>query len=621
MRRSYDVAFYMPSLGPLLLQSACAGGGAETQIWLLARGLARRGYAVCVIVIDTPPGLAGEVDGVDVILRPPWQGGRGVRGQLAELIVLWRVLAPLDAKVIVQRAAGLWTGLVALITRIRRRHFVYSSANLADFNFHALASTPKEARLFNFGLRLATTVIVQTDEQAEQCTEKFHRTSVVVRSIAEPVTPRRRTPQAFLWIGRLIDYKRPEAFLALARALPEAQFWLVGMPSPDHLRLAAEVERQARDVKNLQLLPERPRTELLELYEHGVAIVNTADFEGMPNIFLEGWSRGIPALALSHDPDGVIETNRLGGFAHGSQEELVRLARVLWSSRHDQAVLSARCRSYVEREHAASAVVTQWIAALGLPSQVENQPCRPVRKKVRHGSIDDRVHRAAGTTAATAAPVIGAARTTWHGGRRLADRLVTDRRLGISTAGRIPLDRLGLWDPERVSYEPSPWRTLRLVLAPDEVCGDDVFIDVGAGKGRIVIEAAAHYDFGRVIGLELSPDLASAARANVVAASYLRCHNVDITVGDATQVTLPDDVTVIFLYNPFRGSIFEQFLAGVVASLDRHPRALRMIYRTPFEHERLLATGRFRLMREHRPLRPTRSMRDSGAVRLYASVT
>ena len=65
MRRSYDVAFYMPSLGPLLLQNTSADGGAETQIWLLARGLARRGYAVCVIVIDIAPGLPREFDGVD----------------------------------------------------------------------------------------------------------------------------------------------------------------------------------------------------------------------------------------------------------------------------------------------------------------------------------------------------------------------------------------------------------------------------------------------------------------------------------------------------------------------------------------------------------------------------
>lgn len=219
----------------------------------------------------------------------------------------------------------------------------------------------------------------------------------------------------------------------------------------------------------------------------------------------------------------------------------------------------------------------------------------------------------------TARAAIQTAKSSCRGLRRLADRLVTDRRLGISTAGRLTLDRLGIQHPERVSYEPSAWRTLRRVLPPDEVCADDVFIDVGAGKGRVVIEAATHYDFGRVMGVELSPELASVARANVSAASSLRCHDVEIAVADATQFRIPDDVTVIFLYNPFRGMTFEHFLGCVLASLNRRPRAVRVVYRTPFEHDRVVRTGRFHLVREHRPLRPTESLRESGAVRLYAS--
>jgi SAM-dependent methyltransferase len=197
------------------------------------------------------------------------------------------------------------------------------------------------------------------------------------------------------------------------------------------------------------------------------------------------------------------------------------------------------------------------------------------------------------------------------------DALVNDRRLGVRTAGWIPLARLGLGHPERVSYEPSPWRTLRLVLAPEEVDPTDVFIDVGAGKGRVVLEAAMNYRFGRVIGLELSPELAELARANLSVLAGDRRRDVEIIVGDVMQYVLPDDVTVIFLYNPFRGDIFQRFLEGVVASLDRRPRAVRLVYRSPFEHDRLIATGRFRLTRGHSPSRPTAKLRASGAVRLY----
>ena len=71
-----------------------------------------------------------------------------------------------------------------------------------------------------------------------------------------------------------------------------------------------------------------------------VASVNTADFEGMPNVLLEGWSRGVPALVLRHDPGGVISAYGLGAFAHGSREGLVSLAREQWRTRHAREELS-----------------------------------------------------------------------------------------------------------------------------------------------------------------------------------------------------------------------------------------------------------------------------------------
>jgi len=100
--------------------------------------------------------------------------------------------------------------------------------------------------------------------------------------------------------------------------------------------------------------------------DRAVAVVNTSDFEGMPNVFLEGWTRGVPALALSHDPDGTIQRHRLGAFANGSPEKLVDLARRLWEQRSAQGVLAERCRRYIAERHSADVVAAQWQEALGI---------------------------------------------------------------------------------------------------------------------------------------------------------------------------------------------------------------------------------------------------------------
>jgi glycosyltransferase involved in cell wall biosynthesis len=191
----------------------------------------------------------------------------------------------------------------------------------------------------------------------------------LIRSIAEPAPQREGDPEAFLWIGRVIQSKRPEAFVELARSLPEAMFWMVAVPASDradHVELMTDLERSAAAVPNLGLLRPRPREELLHLVNRAVAMVSTSDFEGMPNTFLEGWARGVPALALAHDPDGVIERHRLGSFADGSPDRLVTLASSLWNERRNQAVLSETCRQYILDYHSPEAVSARWLDVLGI---------------------------------------------------------------------------------------------------------------------------------------------------------------------------------------------------------------------------------------------------------------
>jgi glycosyltransferase involved in cell wall biosynthesis len=366
----YDVAFYVPRIGPLLTRAEVSPtGGAETQVFLLARELARRGSKVCLVVFDLPgTALPSSVGGVVVSVRPPYRAHEPL-GRLREAISLRRAVVDADADVIVTRVAGPEAGLAGLFAKFSGRRFVYSSANVTDFDLSRVEPKWRNQQLFRLGMRLADDIVVQTAEQVRLCQERFGRTSILIRSIAEPAPQRDQEPEAFLWIGRLISYKRPLAFVELARSLPDARFWMVGVPSPRARggpELATALEASAATVPNLELFSPRPRRELMNLVDRAVAVVNTADYEGMPNVFLEAWARGVPALALAHDPDGIIEDNHLGGFAHGSAERLVDLARRLWDERRNQAELAARCRHYIREQHSPEAVASRWQMALNI---------------------------------------------------------------------------------------------------------------------------------------------------------------------------------------------------------------------------------------------------------------
>src|SRR5262245_16419063 len=146
---------------------------------------------------------------------------------------------------------------------------------------------------------------------------------------------------------------------------------------------------------------------------------------------------------------------------------------------------------------------------------------------------------------------------------------VIDRILDIGTAHKVDLAGLRLDAPDRVSYEAGGWLDLRRILRPGDVSSDSVFLDLGSGKGRIVL-MAARYQFRRIIGVELSERLNAIARRNVAACRLrLRCPDIELITADVLDYRIPDEVSVAYMFNPFRGPIFYTVLENLNPSVDR----------------------------------------------------
>ncbi len=180
---------------------------------------------------------------------------------------------------------------------------------------------------------------------------------------------------------------------------------------------------------------------------------------------------------------------------------------------------------------------------------------------------------------------------------RLVTSVLFERRDGIQTAGIIQLEELGLAAEHRGFYGPSGWLNLRRILPRREVSAHDVFVDFGSGMGRVVLQAA-RYPFRRVIGVELSCELHGIAQENIRRTRRrLRCRDVELVHADVLEYQVPDDVTVAYFYNPFTGEIFAEIIRRLVASVERNPREVRIIYAYPTEVETLVGAGA-RLVKE-----------------------
>jgi glycosyltransferase involved in cell wall biosynthesis len=362
-----DITIYSPASAALVRRSIRRVGGAERQMVLLARELARRGVDIALVVYPVPDPVRDIPSNLRLVERPPHSGERGIVSALMESFRVVRALLAANGRVVVVRTGTPVVGFVACFCIVGRRRFVFSSANNFDFLPRQGASR-MQAWLYRFGVRHADAVVVQSLEQLELARRRFPEIRRLVRIASfadEPAEPGNgQEPSAFIWIGRLIDYKRPLLYAELATAMPEARFILIPLvptpPSREEEDLLSQLKAFAAQSPNFQVGTPLPHLQLMEVLAGSVAVVNTSSFEGMPNTYLEAWCQGVPVLAFEFDPDGVIAGKGLGIAAGGSQEAFVSGARDLWARRFDREACAARARAHVLDVHSTTVVGEQW---------------------------------------------------------------------------------------------------------------------------------------------------------------------------------------------------------------------------------------------------------------------
>jgi len=162
--------------------------------------------------------------------------------------------------------------------------------------------------------------------------------------------------------------------------------------------------------------------------------------------------------------------------------------------------------------------------------------------------------------------------------------------MGVKTSGHDARDE-GLGS-EQVFHEACEWLPVRRVLRRLNPGPDDVFADIGSGKGQALL-IAGEMPFGRVLGVEVSEQGHRNAEANVARARpRLRCPEVRSVAADVLDWDIPHDVSVVFLYCPFIGELFRSAVQRLFDSHDSAPRPLRIVYDFPWEHDWLISTGR-----------------------------
>ncbi len=195
-----------------------------------------------------------------------------------------------------------------------------------------------------------------------------------------------------------------------------------------------------------------------------------------------------------------------------------------------------------------------------------------------------------------------------------SEELAYDRKLGVSTAGRVHPAKLHLSNPNSVHATPYQGTPVGLFISVMGSLGIDynrfVFIDFGSGKGRALF-LASEFSFKRIVGIEFSEELHAAATRNVnEAKSSLVRKNIELLCMDAVNYSLPEEPCICYFYNPFDAVVLSRVLANIRGSFHGHPRDIFIVYCNPREGhlldqdeccKRVSEIGSFRIWKMEKP--------------------
>ena len=123
-----------------------------------------------------------------------------------------------------------------------------------------------------------------------------------------------------------------------------------------------------------------------------------------------------------------------------------------------------------------------------------------------------------------------------------------------------------------------------------------MFVDVGAGKGRAIL-LASDLPFRKIIGVELSEELAHQAQRNVArwnrVAGSRRRPTIRVIHGDALEFRWPRTPLLIYMYNPFACSMVAQLAAKLASAARSGPGLVDLLYVNPTCSDALTSQGLF----------------------------
>lgn len=335
-------------------------GGAEYQVKLVLEELSKNSrfyiYYLC-----REAGANFSPQGYNIVKIGNNKGYRRF-GYYFDAKNIYKALREISPDIVYQNVACAYTGIAAFYAKKFGAKMIWHIASDNDLTPMDHSNIKHRVRDFierlfvNYGIKNADIIAGQTRHQNNLLRKHFDRECDTIIPIGH-LKPKNRIKKSetikILWVANLKPLKQPEFFIRLAKEVVsnrnnDISFIMMGRSEKNEWSL--KLIDMINKVPNLLYLGEIPNNEVNKLMSEAHILVNTSQYEGFSNTFVQAWMRNIPVVSLNVDPDGILVREKIG-FHSKTFEQLLLDVNWLIENKTLREEMGKRARSYAFDNH------------------------------------------------------------------------------------------------------------------------------------------------------------------------------------------------------------------------------------------------------------------------------
>ncbi len=337
-----------------------AMGGAELQIFYLVKHLRSLGCEVHYIFEDKQMKYSNSLN---VQLHPlklvKIKKTFGQRWFLYKT-QLEHKLNEIKPDAIYTRFYSSWSGVASLYANKNKCKHIWAVAH--DNDVKSICQKKAMLKPFNWieyffmkkTYKNAHHILVQNNFQQNALKQRFNRKGIKLNQSAEFVEEdlirKREDIITVLWVANLKPMKRPEKFLELVDAFKNHSNLRFKMIGRLHMDYKEAIDHASSNSENFEYLNEISNSDVNKELLKSHILVNTSDFEGFSNTFVQAWMRKVVVLSMNSNPDEILTTKEIG-YVCPSVERLAEKIEILLQNSELRKAMGQKAYTNAVAEH------------------------------------------------------------------------------------------------------------------------------------------------------------------------------------------------------------------------------------------------------------------------------